>query len=58
MLMLGLGQGVVLVAAGSFGASLVSRTRSSGLGRVVEVILGLGLLLSAAYFTWRALIWL
>lgn len=58
MLMLGLGQGVVLVAAGTFGASLVSRTRSSGLYRGVEIVLGLALLLTAAYFTWRALIWL
>lgn len=58
MLMLGLGQGVVLVAAGTFGASLVSRTRDSGFRRSVEIVLGLALLLTAAYFTWRVLIWL
>ncbi len=58
MLMLGLGQGGVLVAAGTFGASLVTSTRHSGFHRAIEVALGLALLLTAAYFTWRALIWL
>lgn len=57
MMMLGLGQGVVLVAAGTFGASLVTGTRHAGFRRGVEIMLGLVLLLTAAYFTWRALIW-
>lgn len=58
MLMLGLGQGAVLVAAGTFGGSLMTMSRLSGFRRVVEIILGLALLLTAAYFTWRVLIWI
>lgn len=58
MLMLGLGQGVVLVAAGTFGGSLMTMSRLSGFRRAIEITLGLALLLTAAYFTWRVLIWL
>lgn len=58
MLMLGLGQGAVLVAAGTFGSSLLNSSRLSGFRRAVEIVLGSALLLTAAYFTWRALIWL
>lgn len=58
MLMLGVGQGAVLVASGTLGGSLITSPRLSGLRRAVEVALGLALLLTAAYFTWRALIWM
>lgn len=58
MLMLGLGQGAVLVAAGTFAGSLVNGSRLSGFRRAIEIALGLALLLTAAYFSWRALIWL
>lgn len=58
MLMLGTGQGIVLIAAGTFGASLMSSPRHSGFRRAVEITLGLALILTAAYFTWRAMIWL
>ena len=58
MLMLGLGQGAVLVAAGVFASSLVNGSWISGFRRAIEITLGLALLLTAAYFSWRALIWL
>lgn len=55
---LGLGQGAVLVAAaalggGSLGSGWLYRYRAG-----VERGLGVILVLTAAYFTWRALIWL
>lgn len=58
LMMLGLGQGLVLVVAGTFGARLVASSRLAGFRRAVEIALGLALLLVAAYFSWRALIWL
>jgi cytochrome c-type biogenesis protein len=58
MLMLGLGQGAVLVAAGTVGARLVASSRLAGFRGAVEITLGLVLLLIAAYFTWRVSIWL
>lgn len=58
MLMLGLGQGAVLVAAGTFGGSIMNMSRLSRYRRAMEVMIGLALILTAAYFTWRALIWL
>lgn len=58
MLMLGLGQGAVLVIAGTAGARLVASSRLTGFRRAVEIALGLVLLLVASYFTWRVLIWI
>lgn len=54
MLDLGLEQGAVLVTAGTFGAPLVSGARQAGYFRGAEILLGLVLLLTAAYLTWRA----
>jgi len=58
LLMLGLGQGAVLICAGTFGARLVVSSRLAGFRRAVEIALGLTLALVAAYFTWRVLIWI
>ena len=58
MVALGLGQGLVLVAAGVFGSALVRLSRLASYRVAVERLLGVVLLLLAAYFTWRALLWL
>lgn len=58
MLGLGLGQGVVLVAAASLGGSSLSSGWLYRYRNVVEKGIGVVLVLTAAYFTWRALIWL
>lgn len=58
LMMLGLGQGLVLVVAGTFGARLLASSRLAGFRRAVETALGLVLLLVAAYFSWRVLIWM
>ncbi len=58
MLGLGLGQGLVLVAAGVFGGALARLSRLAPYRVFVERLLGVVLLVVAAYFTWRALIWL
>ena len=57
-LRVGLGQGLVLVAAGVFGSALVRLSRLASYRVAVERLLGVVLLLLAAYFTWRALLWL
>lgn len=58
MLGLGLGQGAVLVGAAALGGGSVGSGRLYRYRAVVEKGLGVVLLLAAAYFTWRALIWL
>ena len=55
-LRVGLGQGLVLVAAGVFGSALVRLSRLASHRVAVERLLGVVLLLLAAYFTWRALL--
>ncbi|AHY48362.1 Cytochrome C biogenesis protein transmembrane region (plasmid) [Rubrobacter radiotolerans] len=55
---LGIGQGIVLVAAGTFIGGLAQIKRLVPYRIFVEKTLGLILILCAAYFTWRALIWL
>jgi cytochrome c-type biogenesis protein len=57
-LRVGLGQGLVLVAAGVFGSALVRLSRLASYRVAVERLLGVVLLLLAAYFTGRALLWL
>ena len=58
MVALGLGQGLVLIAVGVFGSALVRLSRLAPYRVAVERLLGLMLLALAAYFTWRALLWL
>lgn len=58
MFALGAGQGLVLVAAGVLGGSLVRLSRLAPYRVAVERLLGVVLLVVAAYFTWRALLWL
>lgn len=58
MLGLGLGQGLVLVTAGVFGGALVRLSKLAPYRLAVERLLGVVLLAVAAYFTWRALLWL
>lgn len=58
MLALGLGQGLVLVAAGVLGGSLVRLRKLAPYRMAVERLLGVALLFVAAYFTWRAWLWL
>ena len=58
MFALGLGQGLVLVAAGVLGGSLVRLSKLAPYRVAVERLLGVALLLAAAYFTWRAWLWL
>lgn len=57
MLGLGLGQGAVLVAAAAVGGSSIGSGRLQPHRKAVEKGLGVVLVLTAAYFTWRALIW-
>lgn len=58
MLALGLGQGVVLIAVGTYGGTLKSVRKLAPYRVFIERLLGVVLLLTAAYFTWRALLWL
>lgn len=58
MFALGIGQGVVLVAAGTVGGTLAGLDRLAPYRVVVECAVGVLLLIVAAYFTWRALLWL
>jgi sulfite exporter TauE/SafE len=58
MLALGIGQGLVLVTAGVLGGSLVRLSKLAPYRVGVERLLGVAPLLVAAYFTWRALLWL
>ncbi len=58
MLALGFGQGLVLVAAGVFGSALVRLSKLAPYRVTIERLLGVVLLVVAAYFTWRALLWL
>lgn len=55
MLALGLGQGLILVMAGTYIGTLPSLKRFAGHRHVINRLLGLLLLLAAAYFAWRAL---
>lgn len=55
---LGVGQGIVLVAAGTMIGGIIRLDRLSPYRVIVEKALGAVLLVCAAYFTWRALIWL
>lgn len=55
MLALGLGQGLILVMAGTYIGTLPSLKRFAGHRRAINRLLGLVLLLAAAYFAWRAL---
>lgn len=54
MLALGLGQGSVLVAAGAYGGSLTGLKRFARHRARIELLLGLLLIVAAAYFAWRA----
>jgi cytochrome c-type biogenesis protein len=56
MLALGLGQGSVLVAAGAYGGTLTHLNRFARHRLTIERLLGLLLLLAAAYFGWQALL--
>lgn len=58
MLMLGLGQGLVLMAAGVYGGALLRLSKLAPYRVAIERLLGVVLLVVAAYFTWRVLIWL
>lgn len=58
MFALGLGQGLVLVTAGVLGGSIVRMSTLAPYRVAVERLLGVALLLVAAYFTWRAWLWL
>lgn len=55
---LGIGQGAVLVFAGTYVGALTRLRRLAPYRFLVERALGVLLLAAAAYFTWRALIWL
>jgi cytochrome c-type biogenesis protein len=54
MLALGLGQGLILVTAGTYVGTLPSVKRFAGHRVVIHRLLGLLLLIAAAYFAWRA----
>jgi len=58
MLGLGVGQGIVLVAAGTLVGGLAKLKRFAPYRVAVERSFGVVLLVVAAYFTWRALLWL
>ncbi len=55
MLALGLGQGLILVAAGTYGGTLANLGRFARYRVTINRLLGLLLLVAAVYFTWRAL---
>lgn len=54
MLAVGLGQGAVLVAAGTYGGTVTNLRRLADRRVLIERLLGVLLLLAAAYFTWQA----
>ncbi len=54
MLALGLGQGLILVAAGTYVGTLPNLKRFAGHRVAISRLLGLLLLMAAAYFAWRA----
>ena len=58
MLGLGLGQGAVVVAAAAFGGGSLGSGRLHRHRAAVEKGIGVLLVLAAAYFTWRALLYL
>jgi cytochrome c biogenesis protein CcdA len=58
MLGLGLGQGSVLVVAAVLGNSALSSGWLYRYRSLAEKGIGVVLILTAAYFTWRALLWL
>lgn len=58
MLALGLGQGLVLMAAGVYSGALLRLSKLAPYRVAIERLLGVVLLVIAAYFTWRVLIWL
>jgi cytochrome c biogenesis protein CcdA len=55
MLALGLGQGLILVMAGTYIGTLPNLKRFAGHRHAINRLLGLLLLLAATYFAWRAL---
>ena len=55
MLALGLGQGLILVLAGTYVGTLPSLKRFAGHRIAINWLLGLVLLIAAAYFAWRTL---
>ena len=55
MLALGLGQGLILVLAGTYVGTLPSLKRFVNHRLAINWLLGLLLLIAAAYFAWRAL---
>ena len=55
MLALGLGQGLILVLAGTYVGTMPSLKRFVNHRMVINWLLGLLLLIAAAYFAWRAL---
>ena len=54
MLALGLGQGLILVTAGTYLGTLPSLKKFAGHRAMINWLLGLLLLIAAAYFAWRA----
>lgn len=54
MLALGLGQGLILVAAGTYVGTLSRLERFSRHRAAINRLLGLLLLVAAAFFAWRA----
>lgn len=56
MLALGLGQGLILVTVGAYVGTLPNMKRFAGHRVVVNRLLGLLLLIAAAYFAWRAFV--
>jgi cytochrome c-type biogenesis protein len=54
MLAVGLGQGLILVAAGTYVGTLPNLKRFAGYRDAINRVLALVLLLAAAYFAWRA----
>jgi cytochrome c-type biogenesis protein len=54
MLAVGLGQGLILIAAGTYVGTLPNLKRFAGYRVAINRFLGLLLLLTAAYFAWRA----
>ena len=54
MLAMGLGQGLILVAAGTYVGTLPNLKRFAGYRDAINLVLALVLILAAAYFAWRA----
>ena len=55
---LGIGQGLVLIADGTFSEALVRLSRLASYRVAIERLLGLVLLVVAVYFAWWTSLWL